>query len=78
MLVFDFDAVNEDALDPVLARAIWFSESGISRPNQTFRIVLLGFLIRALRRYNIVPCDSMTLSHSPGLHGACGGTVQQD
>lgn len=28
MFVFDFGGMNENALDPVLARGIWFSESG--------------------------------------------------
>ncbi|KAK2795043.1 hypothetical protein FQN50_009802 [Emmonsiellopsis sp. PD_5] len=55
IFVFDFSGINEDALNPSLARGIWFSESN-SNPNHghTFRIALLGFLIRALRRHNII------------------------
>ncbi|PGH28295.1 hypothetical protein AJ80_00186 [Polytolypa hystricis UAMH7299] len=55
MFIFDFSGMNENALNPVLARGIWFSESD-SGPSQgiSFRMVLLGFIVRALRRRNLI------------------------
>ncbi|KAK9362934.1 hypothetical protein V1504DRAFT_446912 [Lipomyces starkeyi] len=55
LFIFDFAGLDEDAQDPILARGIWFTESG-SNPSEgeTFRTVLFGFLIRALKRYNII------------------------
>ena len=53
MFIFDFTDVREDASDPKLCRGIWFEESAQHQNDkETFRMVLLGFLIRALRRYN--------------------------
>jgi hypothetical protein len=55
MVVFDFSGMSETPQNPKLARAIWFSEAGKNHnQHQTFRALLLGFLIRALRRSNLV------------------------
>jgi hypothetical protein len=55
MVVLDFSGVSETPGNPKLARAIWFSEAADKSSNhQTFRALLLGFLIRALRRYDLV------------------------
>lgn len=56
MFIFDFHDMNEDALNPVLARGIWFTEAGKDHSQgQTFRMALYGFLIRALRRHQVIP-----------------------
>ena len=55
MVVFDFSGMSETPINPKLARAIWFSETGkIHNQYQTFRAFLLGFLIRSLLRHNLV------------------------
>lgn len=55
MFIFDFSSVNEDAHIPSLARGIWFTEfQSNAAHGETFRSVLLGFLIRAMRRHNII------------------------
>jgi hypothetical protein len=52
MVVFDFSGMSRN---PKLARAIWFSEAGKNHNQyQTFRSLLLGFLIRSLLRHNLI------------------------
>ncbi|MCJ1260006.1 hypothetical protein MMC24_007846 [Lignoscripta atroalba] len=55
MFIFDFNGMDEDILNPILANGIWFTES-TSNHNQgeSFRTLLLGFLVRALVRHNII------------------------
>lgn len=55
MFIFDFNGMNENAQNPVLASGIWFTESNSSAgQGETFRTILLGFLIRTLRRHHLV------------------------
>ena len=54
MFIFDFSGIDEDKQYPTIPRGIWFEE--ISRntdKGDTFRSLLLGFLIRALTQKNI-------------------------
>jgi hypothetical protein len=55
MFVFNFDGFDEGALNPALVEGTWFTEAG-KNPSQgnTFRMVLYGFLIRALMRLSII------------------------
>lgn len=50
MMVYDFSDVDEDASPPKPTRGIFFDE-GTPANGQTFRLVLLGFLIRAINRH---------------------------
>lgn len=56
MVVFDFKDVSEINLQ--LVKFIWFSENnrtdGQCDARQTFRTVLLGFLLRALKRHGLL------------------------
>lgn len=55
MFVFDFAGMDEDAQVPVLAKGIMFQETVDSVNNGvTFRIVLLGFVVRALKRHGCI------------------------
>ncbi len=55
MFIFDFSGRNENSATPRLARGIWFQEENQNHNvGETFRSVLLGFLIRALLRNQII------------------------
>lgn len=50
MFIFDFSDVQEDYRVPRLVKGIYFDESNDMRRSEgdgTFRLVLLGFLMRA-------------------------------
>ncbi|KAN0075113.1 hypothetical protein V8E54_007724 [Elaphomyces granulatus] len=53
--IFDWDVMMHHASEPVLAKGTWFKENG-KNPHQggTFRMVLYGFLVRALMRRGII------------------------
>jgi hypothetical protein len=53
MYVFNFDGMNEDADHPRFAKGAFFEENP-NRPT-TFRLLLLGFLVRALQRHHVIP-----------------------
>lgn len=56
IFVFDFAGMKEDTNDPILARGIWFEEPTTNvQDGTTFRALLLGFLVRALRRHHVIP-----------------------
>lgn len=50
MMVYDFNDVDEGASPPRPTSGIFFDE-GTSENGETFRLVLLGFLIRATNRH---------------------------
>lgn len=53
MFIFGFHGVREHSRERRLVRGIYFDESGpiARKENITFRLMLLGFLVRALRRH---------------------------
>ena len=52
MFIADFHGLNEDPKRPHLARGIWFKEEQKDHlTGDTFHIILLGFLLRAMARY---------------------------
>ncbi|OJD23487.1 hypothetical protein ACJ73_05161 [Blastomyces percursus] len=54
MFIFNFYGMAEHLQNPVLAKGIWFEEGNSSQPGHTFRMVLFGFLVRALQRQGII------------------------
>jgi hypothetical protein len=53
MFIFDFSAMNEGADHPKFARGTIFEER-TSQPGVTFRLLLLGFLVRAMKSHDII------------------------
>lgn len=55
MFIFDFSGVDEDKRYPTIPKGIWFEEmSRNTDKGDTFRSLLLGFLIWALIRKNVL------------------------
>ncbi|KAI9781091.1 MAG: hypothetical protein M1816_002562 [Peltula sp. TS41687] len=57
LFIYDFDGMNEDASTPILARGTFFTEADNKndpRKGFTFRMLLYGFLVRALTRNRII------------------------
>ncbi|OAX81621.1 hypothetical protein ACJ72_04032 [Emergomyces africanus] len=54
MFIFNFYGMAEHLRNPVLAKGIWFEEGNNSQQGHTFRMILFGFLVRALQRHGII------------------------
>ncbi|ODH50719.1 hypothetical protein GX48_03227 [Paracoccidioides brasiliensis] len=54
MFIFNFYGMAEHLQNPVLAKGIWFEEGNSSQQGHTFRMILFGFLVRALQRQGII------------------------
>ncbi|OXV06471.1 hypothetical protein Egran_05757 [Elaphomyces granulatus] len=50
MFIFDFYGIREDHLVPKPVKGIYFDESDAVSEGATFRLILFGFLVRALQR----------------------------
>ncbi|ODH45039.1 hypothetical protein ACO22_00431 [Paracoccidioides brasiliensis] len=54
MFIFNFYGMAEHLQNPVLAKGIWFEEGNSSQQGHTFRMILFGFLVRALQGQGII------------------------
>jgi len=55
MFVYNLATMKEDAANPTLAQGLWFEETQTHLGDGvTFRIVLLSFLVRALKRHGVI------------------------
>lgn len=50
MFIFNFCGIREDRLVPKPVKGIYFDESDAVSEGATFRLILFGFLVRALQR----------------------------